>query len=270
MNKAAWVIPVFGLIAYACTGTETQNPSAALKDFQDSGCKKETAVKSTAAMRASDSLAAITKVFASTNYGTETSGLKCFAWERTDENRLKIDLYNFEAACGAEWTANAVVDPNTGLNLTVSNPECLIARCGQCLYDWSFDVSGIDSKEALSIHLAIDTCPGKQDLKTYSTQLPIHERSSGILCNYAEYNALGMQSAALGECGTLGMPCQGTAKCSDTPASTEMTCQNDLVCTTNGNKNELICAKSCHEDKNCGTLGVQTCSDGLCRPKENW
>jgi hypothetical protein len=270
MNKAVWVIPVFGLIAYACEGTETQNPSASLNAFQDSGCKKETAVKSTTGVRASDSLAAITELFSSTNYSAETSGLKCFAWERTDGNRLKLDLYNFEAACGAEWTGRATVDPNTGLNLTVSNPECLIAKCGLCIYDWSFDVSGIDTNEALPVHLAVDTCPGKQDLKTYSTLLPIHERSSGILCNYADFNALGWQAAALSECGTLGMPCQGTSMCSQTPASTDTTCQNDLVCTTNGTDNESICAKPCSKDEDCGTLGVQKCASGLCRPKENW
>lgn len=267
MNQAVWVLPLTGLVVYACTGTETQNPNSPLKAFYDSGCKKETANLTTESTSSTRNMDAFAQLLGSTNYGTETVGLKCFAWETSDSGQLKLDLHNFESACGAKWSGTAVSAESGSLALAVENPECAIARCGTCIYDWSFDVSGIDRTKPLDVTFTIDVCPGEQDVKAYTVRLPLDERNTGILCNYANFNALGWQAAALSECGTLGMPCDGTSMCTGTASSMDPTCLDDSVCSDNGNPDERVCVKSCTNNEDCGSHDVLTCKEGLCRPK---
>lgn len=266
MKHAVWVTMMCGLIAYSCMGTETQNPSDPLRSFKDSGCKKERS----SAVNATADTATASQSLVSTNYSGETAGLKCIAWEILGDNRTKIDLYNFEGACGAQWSGQAATGTDGELQLALVNPQCLIASCGWCIYDWSFEVEGLDVSKALSVGLGIDTCPGERDVERFEATLPIDVETSGILCNYANFNALGWQAMALTECGTTGMPCQGTDMCDTATTPTELACAGDLVCADNGNSDERICVKSCSTDEDCGSLGVSACTDGLCRPKSNW
>jgi hypothetical protein len=265
MNRLVWVTPLVVLIIYACTGTETQNPGDPLKSFQGSGCKKEAA---TTKSRSDTATAA--QILVSTDYSAETLGLKCVAWETVGSSGLKIDLYNFEGACGADWTGQAALENDGSLKLALVNPECSISKCGICVYDWSFEVEGVDTSRPVSVNVGLDTCPGEQALENYTALLPVAQNSSGILCNYADFGALGWQAAALSECGTQGMPCQGTAMCQTTTTSNEPSCLGDLVCTNNGNTDESVCAKPCSSEEDCGQHGVLTCKNGLCRPKSTW
>lgn len=264
MKHAAWATMICGLIAYSCAGTETQNPGDPLKSFKDSGCKKEKqGLPEADVVRLGEGLV-------STDYSGDTAGLNCIAWEVLDNNRTKVDLYNFHGACGAEWTGKAKIGEDGDLQLSLVNPECLIARCGWCIYDWSFEVVGLDTSKPLPLSLGIDTCPGEQPIEKAIATLPVNAKPSGILCNYAHFGALGWQAQALSECGKVGMPCTGTSMCTTSTAATELTCADDLVCTDNGNPDERICAKPCTADADCGTKGVLGCAEGLCRPKNNW
>lgn len=252
----------------ACNGTETQNPNSpdtALVSFGNSGCKKETlahATRRTQAVTLSDG--------GIVSYGEEVAGLKCFAWQPTGSDSIKISLINFEEACGAQWKGDAKLDSNGALTLGLVNPKCLIASCGWCIYDWSFEVKGIPAGENLPVTVNIDTCPGEQAIKTTTVELPLATESEGILCRYANFNALGWQALSLDTCGTVGMPCTGTSMCSSSGGVTAQTCQNDLTCTDNGNPSEMICAQPCTQDSDCGITGVQSCQSGLCRPKAAW
>ena len=252
----------------ACNGTETQNPSkpdTTLLSFGNSGCKKETlahAVRSTQAVTDADG--------GVISYAEEVAGLKCFAWQPMGTGSIKISLINFEEACGAQWQGKAELDSSGALTLGLVNPQCLIASCGYCIYDWSFEVNGIPAGENLPVTVNIDTCPGEQPIKVTSAELPLARQSEGILCRYANHNALGWQAASLGTCGEVGMPCTGTSMCSLGGDAAEQTCQTSLTCTDNGNPSEMICAQPCTVDSDCGITGVQSCQAGLCRPKAAW
>jgi hypothetical protein len=200
-------------------------------------------------------------------------GLKCIAWEATSKSELTLDLYNFEGSCGAEWTGKAAVKSDKELQLSLVNPDCRIALCGWCIYDWAFEVEAVDTTKDLALKLGIDTCPSNHEqhpVQSATATLPLDAKSSGIMCRFANFNALGWQAMALSQCGMEGMPCAGTNMCPGASGSTELTCQGDLVCSNNGNAEERICLKACSADSDCGTLGVRSCQDGLCRPKTVW
>ncbi|GEM_PF-1540272 len=256
------------LTVLACNGTETQNPehtNGALVGFGNSGCKKETLD------HASRRTQAVTTADAGViSYGEEVEGLKCFAWRSTGSDSVKISLVNFEGACGAEWKGHAALDASGALTLGIINPQCQIANCGICIYDWSFEVRGIALGTNLPLAVSIDTCPGEQPIKTTNVELPLATQPDGILCRYADFSALGWQAMALGTCGDVGMPCTGTNMCSNSDGSTAHGCESGLTCTDNGNADEMICATSCTIDADCGVTGVKSCQQGLCRPKAAW
>lgn len=262
------------LFAVACAGTETQNPANPLVSFNDSGCKKENGSKSVAAWkRLGDEYATAAQAVVSTDYSAETSGLKCFAWEVSDGGQVKIDLINFESSCGPKFVGDAKLDSSGVLQLSVTNPGCMVADCGSCIYDWSYEVAAIDTSKPLAVRMGIDVCPGREDIEYSTTSLPVNTQPSGILCKYASYGALGWQAAVLSECGQVGMPCLKTPMCTDrggTGGTTDPTCEGELVCTDNGNTEQRICAKTCTGDPDCGSKGVLSCMDGLCRPRNAW
>ena len=255
------------LTLLACNGTETQNPNSGgpLLAFGNSGCKKETLANASIGTQA-----ATTADAGVIDYGDEVAGLKCFAWQTTGTNTVKVSLINFEEACGAKWEGKAQVDSNGALTLGLVNPRCLVAECGWCIYDWTFEVNGIATDHNLPVAENIDTCPGQQAVKTTNAELLLATQPSGILCRYANFSAIQWQALSLGTCGTVGMPCMATSMCSNSGGSTTQTCQGDLTCTDNGNSSQMICATPCVLDSDCGTTGVQSCQSGLCRPKSAW
>jgi hypothetical protein len=266
-TTALWVVTIGALGVCSCSATETNSGSAAsspLKSFSDSGCKKEKQNSG------SGSGATAAQAIVSVDYGAETAGLQCFAWETVGSDRLKIDLYNFDSVCGAKWQGRAEIGSTGALQLSLVNPGCNISKCGSCIYDWSFEVEGVDTSRPVPINVAIDTCPGERDIQTTPATLPVDVIPSGILCNYANWSALGWQAEALHQCGTANMPCSGTSMCQSGLTSTDPSCQGDLVVTDNGDAVQTICVKSCAVDEDCGTLGVYACIDGLCRPKNGW
>lgn len=279
MNKLAWLPTLVTLFAYSCAGTETQNPAdrpAALTSFLDSGCKKETK-----ALSGGGEVASASQALVSTDFSAETIGLKCVAWEVLDDSRVKVDLINWESSCGPKFVGDASVKEDGSLDLLLSNPGCMIAHCGTCIYDWSFEVQGINATSPLPLTVAIDVCPAEDigekqgasfPIVSKNVTLPIDAKVSGILCNYADYGALGWQAQALSECGTNAMPCAGVpnSMCSTGTTNTEPSCQGNLVCSDNGNHEQRICAKPCVADADCGSLGVLTCGGGLCRPVAGW
>lgn len=260
MKKIIWVAAC-GMFVHACNGTETQNPASPLKGFGDSGCKK--LAKTSLEQKTLSQKQAVV----SSAYGVETAGLKCFAWESAGTT-LKVDLYNFEGPCGAEWTGNAKLDDEGALSLGLENPGCRVASCGWCIYDWSFELEGIDTSKPLSVVLGIDKCPGTGDIVSASAVLPLDSQAEGISCNYANWNALTWQAAYLGTCGTVGMPCRNgiSGLCSEGPTD----CEDGLVCGAAGAPGENTCIKACSSDVDCGSSGVLRCEESLCRPKSNW
>lgn len=263
------VLPPVALAIFGCSGTETQNPANnpnPQATFSNSGCKKETLAH---ALRTAQAEAVVGDAGV-LDYGDEVAGLKCVAWQVTGQDQLKLSLINFDDACGAKWQGSTHVDAAGALTLSVSNPNCNIAKCGTCIYDWTFEVPGVSTKADLSLSMRVDTCPGQQDVKTANVQLPLSTQQNGIVCNYASFNGLGWQAMALHTCGQLGMPCQNTSMCQSNPPATELGCESGLSCIDNGTASQMICAKPCTVDADCGISGAQSCQANFCRPKTRW
>jgi hypothetical protein len=246
-------------LALACNSEEPEGTSGNLVSFVGSPCKKEASL---AALGTAEQ-ALVTQVDE-----RALVGLKCIVWEATGTDGLKIDLVNFEGACGAQWRGSVSVDANGSLALRLDNPGCMVASCGWCIYDWSFEVRGVGSASALPVSIGIDTCPGQRAPETYQATVPISSSPAGLLCRWANYSALGMQAGMTSACGTLHMPCTGTSMCSSTV--TPRSCNGDLVCDTNGTADEFVCLQPCAADAECPGAGAMSCQSGLCRTNQTW
>ena len=233
--------------------------STNLVSFASSPCKKESTAAGTASSQ---------QTLAAGLDGDALAGLKCIAWERASGDLLKVDLVNFEGACGAEWTGDAVVMADGTVALKLVNPEGKAAFCGWCLYDWSFEVRGTGSGDKLAISISIDTQPGSQPIEGYQATLPVSSSGQGVSCRYASYEALGSQAAAANTCGTVGMPCLGTSMCS--ASAGPRSCSQGLVCDTNGTADQYVCLAPCSADADCPSGGALSCQTGLCRPTNPW
>ena len=230
-----------------------------LVTFSGSACKKENTTSSTQQ--------ALLTTLPSENF----AGLKCIVWKRVEPDRLQVDLVNFEGACGAKWKGEALLDGTGGLALRVTNPGCLVASCGWCIYDWSFEVSGVSGQTDMPLSITRDTCPGQQPSETAQASVPLATQAQGVLCRPANWSALGWQAMATSTCGTAGMPCLGTMVCpTGASTSTPQTCATGLTCADNGNPSELVCLRPCAADADCAASGILSCQAGLCRPANPW
>ncbi len=120
--------------------------------------------------------------------------------------------------------------------------------------------------------------PGAEDPKRYRVELPVAAEPSGVLCRPAHWNALESQCSALGDCGTLGMPCSETAvdmeagevAGDDARDGQPSACDGGLVCADQGDPEKLTCLMPCAADADCGSHGVSSCQGGLCRLARSW
>jgi len=267
----------FGLCAVtlvlSCSGTETSNPTdpgqPTLSGFVGGACKKEapTSPSMQSAQYSRAEIGSVSQGLDVTALAGETEGLKCVAWETTAPDTLSVALINFDGACGAQWTGSAKGDAH-GLTLGLTNPQCMIAACGICIYDWTFELRLAKPTAPLPVTVQIDTCPGTQPVASQTLTVPADTTPKGIVCKYASFDALGWQAMALGTCGAVGMPCNGAGGMC--PASATSPCNAGLTCTDGEAAGKTICAKSCTVEADCGTSGAQTCTGGLCRPKTPW
>lgn len=193
--------------------------------------------------------------------GDPYAGLQCIRWERTNA-LTTITLFNFDGACGAEWTGQASTE-GSRVDLHLINPQCMIASCGTCMYDWSFELSSLPP-DADSIRVVVDPCPGEQTPQTETVALPLSDEASGERCRYANAGGLGWQAMALGTCGTDYMPCRQGGMCE--PQQGQSECDNGLVCADGAAAGEAICHASCETDDDCKSHATMKCDEGLCRP----
>jgi hypothetical protein len=248
VSKLAAATIAFALLS--CSGSEDSGPSGAsgtLIAFSGSACKKES---QSSALTAADAYA----------------GLSCIRWKPSAAG-LQIDLVNFEGACGAQWHGSATATA-TGIELVASNPSCLLAACGSCMYDWGFEVhAGTD--QDLPIDIVTDPCPGEQPAEKVTATLPLATAASGELCRYASYGGLGWQAAALGHCGMAFMPCREAGGLCDTGSATTA-CDPGLECAGGASAAERVCHPSCATDADCALPGILACQSGSCRPSLPW
>ncbi|MBE7485891.1 MAG: hypothetical protein HS104_38705 [Polyangiaceae bacterium] len=239
----------FCLVA-ACGSDDSSSSSSggSLVSFKGSACKKE---GNSSALTAEEAYA----------------GLQCVRWKSVDADTVKIDLLNFEGACGAEWKGQAK-EVDGGLELRLANPGCLLAACGVCIYDWSFEVKAKGGAD-LPVNIVTDPCPGEQTPETLAATVPLGSAAEGELCRYADHGALGWQASSLGTCGKAYMPCRtGSDMCAGSGGEPE--CEAGLTCADGASAGEKICHATCTGDGDCAPTGTMKCDGGLCRPAKPW
>jgi hypothetical protein len=192
-------------------------------------------------------------------------GLSCVAWQRVGAGEMKVDLYNYTGACGTAWTGDAAVAADGTLELHIDNPSCMVASCGKCLYDWSFDVhAAIPSNPITPFAITIDTCKGQQQAVQLSGKLGTAD--AGLACSFADYGALNWQASATSTCGKAGMPCVGSLLCGSGSFTSTGTCDSGLVCDSSAAVNEPRCLVPCTTTADCPRADAWSCQAGLCRP----
>ena len=183
---------------------------------------------------------------------TGLEGLCCVAWERIGSDEIKLDLYNFDGACGASWTGNGALASDGSLSLHIDKPSCQLTQCGVCLYDWSFDLHVLlPTAQEVPIVVAVDACDGQQ--ATVYRQAVIGAEQQGIRCTQADYAALIVHGVR----GEVGMPCGG--------GSAE-TCTAGLLCDSELTASDLLCFVPCTTAGDCPRSDIYACQAGLCRP----
>ena len=235
-------------------GGSTSGP--ALGAFHKSACKKESQTASAASPLS----------------GAESAsyeGLQCVRWSPIDGG-FSVFLRNFDGACGAEWEGR-VTALASATELRVVNPKCLLAKCGTCMYDFTFDVKMAAKAGGDAFDLVLDPCPGQQDAKTVSVTLPLATEPSGELCRYASASALGWQAMSLGTCGKAYMPCREAGMSGMCPpADGGASCDDGLTCAAGASADARVCHATCAKDVDCEPAGLMACDAGLCRPSKTF
>ena len=228
-----------------------------MKSFASTICKKDQTTSQAATL--SSSLLVI-------GDATGLAGLRCVAWQRVGAGEIKLDLYNFESACGATWTGSAAWAVDGSLALHIDNPSCTIAKCGKCLYDWSFDLGfSFSATQATPLSITVDTCQGQQ-ASTYYPLTTIGPEDQGMHCTFADYGALDEQAATAGTCGKAGWPCVGSLLCGSGSSTSTGTCDAGLTCDSSAAADEPRCLVPCTTAADCPRPDAWSCLAGLCRP----
>ena len=272
MRSKKFGIAVFmAVTALAACGSTNETADAgaagtALVKFNDSGCKKGETAALTAGLAAS-------KHALLTTDGAQYEGLTCVSWDATG-NTLKVDCLNFGGGCGVPWQGQAQVTDGNALNLFARHDyeliggllECSGAACGSCIYDWSYEVKGIDTSK--DSPLTLQSGPPCDRAHDYSMTLPLATTKKGSICRYAEY---GLLTWANGEMGTIHMPCRDPY---DYPPDQPPTpCDEGLECTKmapGSYRDSTICLQTCPTDADCPLDGLLKCTNGLCKLADTW
>jgi len=232
-----------------CAGTETDNP---VVDFDATECK----TRSTALTLATVARTAAAQAVDPSAY----DGLYCYAWETLADGGLSIDVINFSGGCGVTWKLGASRVEGSHIDLGVANPSCEIARCGNCLYDFTFEIEGVDPSQPAEAQLHRYDCHGGGNFEPApKVILPLDARPEGMLCRPRSYE-LACGRAHLRPCdestgGDLG-------DCEDG-------CGEGLACVDSEERDGDRCYTACEVDGDC-PLEVESCQDGACRLRETF
>lgn len=241
--KACLVLVFLASVVSCAGGTETDNP-ATLRDFSASACKtRETNPGQQGLVLSSDA-----------------EGLQCVEWE-SGSSGLQVRLLNFPEPCGDAYLGKASAGAE-GLSLSVYKNSCQVFKCGWCVFDFEFELSGIDASHDLPVRIGSAVCESEPTEYGDQLTLPLGKEKEGVLCRYMEQGPLEWYGRALDKCGKRNMPC-GDCTGADTTS-----CAAGLRCTQLG-QNDSRCLQECTSDDDCSG-GLTTCQDGVCQPGADW
>jgi hypothetical protein len=236
----------FLVAAVSCTGgTETDNP-ATLADFSSSACKSREGDPGQQALVLE----------------SDAEGLQCVEWTQEASGSLGVRLLNFPEPCGEDYLGTAKTAADGTLELAVHKSSCEVFRCGTCVFDFAYTLSGVDSSQPLSIHLGSATCATEPTTFTDEVTLPVDEQETGVVCRTLNRSAVEQYGRGRGRCGARNMPC-GTCDGADNTS-----CDTGLTCVEVAS-NDTRCLEICTTSDDC-TGGLTTCQDGHCMPSASW
>jgi hypothetical protein len=238
----------------AGTGAGTSAALGAnLSKFESSECKSHAAAPTAESGKKSEDL-----VLASAY-----DGLQCVEWEKKDERTLIVRLLNVDSVCGAVWEGDVHVDSDGAATLVANNPSCKVARCGSCLYDLSYELSGVNDVRELPVKIGVNSCPTSGQTRWKGAlKLPVGGADHGIVCRHVPADALAWHASSTSSCSARHMPC-GSDLCG-------AECDAGLSCSAIDGAADKRCLKTCTADADCGTDGTTSCVDGLCRLATSW
>jgi hypothetical protein len=178
----------FALLLASCGGTETDNP---LVDFKRTGCKNGS---DTALTFASDTEPLPDDI--------AHDGLYCFEYDYDeDQKQLDVRVFNYPSACGSVFAGARATSREGWLTLSLERSSCMVARCGACVYDLSFQVADFELLDGHMVELAEVGCEGTPAAR---------EPQSWLLEAGAQ-----RQSGTRAFCRTIGEPavCEGDDDC---------------------------------------------------------
>lgn len=238
------------LLFAACDSSKTASP---LVNFIGSDCKNH-------------ANSSAVKAALITTENEQYAGLICIRWELKRDEKMRIDLINFRGACGAEYKGSAQLTGSSAVTLSVDNPSCTIAKCGNCSYDWSFDLEGIDSQSDVQITIAENACPEKQESRKYAFKVTTAQINSGVVCKYSDDS----WSIHYLEAGSLHALCEGASGSTVSTDTGVRSCKGDLVCAEKGSIGPT-CFQPCTADGDCPQQdGLYSCKEGLCLLRTTW
>jgi hypothetical protein len=238
------ILATLGWALSCAGGTETGNP-ATLTDFSSSACKNQQLNEGQQALaRESDA-----------------DGLQCVEWSRTADT-LQLHLLNFPEPCGDTYLGAASLTASGTLELSVYKDTCAVFKCGLCVFDFDFELTGIPREKSLPVRIGAAACQTEPTTFADELTLPVDEQESGIVCRYLGASALDWFARGRGSCGERNMPC---GNCEGTDSTS---CAADLQCTTL-NTSDARCLPTCASDDDC-VSDITSCQDGVCRASSNW
>ncbi len=212
-------------------GTESGNPNV-VDRFEGSQCYADT--------REGQSVAALTD-------SSKYAGLTCVAWEARDDGRLRIDVLNMNGPCLVEidWQPRVEYAEGALEAIVSAEPECRIAACGGCSYDFTFELKDIAPSAPLSFRLWPEICRKTEESPEIALTLPLDQAVQGIRCRPL------LSGFFVGITGTAHGSCRHDA---------DAGCDPDLVC----QETDGICLTQCTSDDDCPLSDVEVCEMNRC------
>jgi hypothetical protein len=238
--KHSIVLAFFASVVSCAGGTETDNP-ASLQGFTSSTCKSRAPEPGQEAL-----------VLAS-----DAEGLQCIEWETNASGSLSVGLLNFPEPCADDYQGTASFTKDGTIELAVHKTSCQVARCGTCVFDFHFELSGVGRSKALPLRTGSAVCATEPTTFDDVVNLPLPQQPSGVTCQYLRRNAVEQYGSARSRCGERNMPC------GDCRSADAQTCADGLSCNVVAD-GDSRCLASCSKNDDCAG-GLTSCSDGFCR-----
>jgi hypothetical protein len=240
-----WGFWLAWLSVLSCSGgTETGNP-ATLTDFSSSDCKNQQLNEGSQGL----------------SLASDVEGLQCVEWQRSGD-ALQLRLLNFPVPCGDTYLGAATITSAGVLELSAYKDVCAVFKCGLCVFDFEYELSGISRDEPLAMRVGSAACESAPVTFRDELALPVDAQDSGIVCRYLDVGALDWYARGRGSCGERNMPC-GSCDSSD-----EASCDAELQCRELG-EGDSRCLPTCSRDDDC-VAGVTSCRAGVCQARADW